>query len=453
MAKKLSRDAVLKRKATAKVQEIPDGGAAGLRLVIQPTNGKSFSMRFRRPGGKAGNLVLGPFDPTDRKACNAPVIGQPLTVPEAHALAASINLQRARGIDVIAIQQAGRRRQPDNTGDPKQSAFPAHVLDFIRRHARPKTRRWRETARMLGYDFPLDGGPETIVKRGLVDRWCERLPSEIDGDDIYGLIDEARHRGIPGLGMRGKAPSEARARKMADTLSAVFGWLHEHRRIKMNPCLGVHRPDAPSKGSRALNVKIDVRNADELRWFWAACDQIGSPFGALCKVLLLSGCRREEIAQMTVEELNTDNTMLRLPGTRTKNHLPHDVPMPALEREIIAGVPRVSNHFVFSTNSVRPISGFSKYKKRLDKLMLAEAKKERGEKAVIPGWKIHDLRRTTATGMAGIGIPPHVIEVCLNHVSGSKAGVAGTYNRETYLAERDRCLRALGSAHRRYCLW
>ena len=187
MAQKLSRDGVLKRTATDQRQEIPDGGAAVLRLIIQPkpTGAKSWAMRFRRPSGKQGNLPLGPFDPTNRKAGDDPVIGQPLTVPEAHALAASINLQRARGVDVIAVQRTERQRR-GGTGDRTDKvSFPVHVRDFIDRYARPETRRWRETARMLGYDFPLDGDGEPItIKGGLAERWRERLPVEITDDDV-----------------------------------------------------------------------------------------------------------------------------------------------------------------------------------------------------------------------------------------------------------------------------
>ena len=58
------------------------------------------------------------------------------------------------------------------------------------------------------------------------------------------------------------------------------------------------------KRQRALNASIDTRNADELRWFWHACDAMGYPFGHLCKILLLTACRREEIARMTWAELS-----------------------------------------------------------------------------------------------------------------------------------------------------
>ena len=54
----------------------------------------------------------------------------------------------------------------------------------------------------------------------------------------------------------------------------------------------------------------------------------------------------------------------------------------------------------------------------------------------VKGWTLHDLRRTAATGMADLGVLPHVIEAVLNHVSGHKAGVAGIYNRSTYASEK-----------------
>jgi len=432
---KLSRAAALKRKVADARQAIPAGTAA-LYLEIQTSGAKSFAMRFRRPGGKRGSLSLGPFDSSDRQPVDNPVIGQRLTVPEAHALAASINLQRAKGVDVIANHHAAKARKSSGIID-KQTTLPRHVRDYVEEQARPKTRRWRETARMLGLDYPLKGeGEPDVIKGGLCTRWRERLPASIDEDDVFAVVDEARKQGIPGLGKKGKGPSEARARKMAVVFGALFKWMKQNRRIKHNPTLDVHRPGPPAKRQRVLNSKIEVRSADEIRWFWRACERIGPPFGPLCQLLLLTGCRREEIAQANSDELGPENAMLNLPGERTKNHLSHVVSLPALARAIIEGVPRVSNFYLFSTTGRTPVSGFGKYKRRLDALMLEEARKERGEDFVVPGWVLHDLRRTAATGMAGIGIAPHIIEAALNHSSGSKGGVAGTYNREPYLPER-----------------
>jgi integrase len=125
------------------------------------------------------------------------------------------------------------------------------------------------------------------------------------------------------------------------------------------------------------------------------------------------------------------------PARGLKNHRAHNIPVPPLARTILAAAPRVSERYVFSTDGIRPIAGFSKFKKRLDSLMLEEARKERGVEAKVMPFVLHDLRRSMASGCAAIGIQPHIIEAALNHVSGAaKAGVAGVYNVEAYETER-----------------
>jgi integrase len=184
-----------------------------------------------------------------------------------------------------------------------------------------------------------------------------------------------------------------------------------------------------------LNVRPEVRRADELRWFWTATGELGEPFGQLFRLLLLTGCRRDEIADITRDEIADDHSALHLSGARTKNGRPHVVYLAPLAREILGSLSKIEGcKFVFSTNGKRPVSGFSKSKARLDRAILRLAREE-GAEAVRP-WRLHDLRRTAATGMAGIGVAPHIVEAALNHVSGAKAGVAGTYNVEAYGAER-----------------
>ena len=70
------------------------------------------------------------------------------------------------------------------------------------------------------------------------------------------------------------------------------------------------------------------------------------------------------------------------------------------------------------------MSGFSKAKTRLDR------------SAALEDWIFHDLRRTAATGMAGLNVAPHVVDRILNHVGGTIRGVAAVYNRHAYVAER-----------------
>jgi Arm DNA-binding domain len=206
MAKKgmLTAAAVLKIKPAADRREIPDAGAAGLYLVIQPSGAKAWAMRFRRPNGVRAKLVLGPLDATGKEMAGDPQIGQPLTPAAARALAGQINRQRAMGIDVIAARRS-KKHQADT------DSFADAVRLFVDRHARPKTRRWRETARMLGLEYPLDGdGEPTTIKGSLFDRWSDRPIAEIDGDDIHAIVDESQYSGIPGLGRKNKAASDAR---------------------------------------------------------------------------------------------------------------------------------------------------------------------------------------------------------------------------------------------------
>ena len=127
-----------------------------------------------------------------------------------------------------------------------------------------------------------------------------------------------------------------------------------------------------------------------------------------------------------------------------KNNRAHEVHLSDAAVQVLRSVPRVGNGLVFTTNG-RPVSGFSQGKKRLDAAMLKAKQDELGDKAApIPHWILHDLRRTAATGMARLNIPPHVVDKVLNHVSGTIRGVAAVYNRFEYLDERRAALDAWG---------
>ena len=97
--------------------------------------------------------------------------------------------------------------------------------------------------------------------------------------------------------------------------------------------------------------------------------------------------------------------------------------------------------FVFTTTGNTPISGWSRAKEMLDQLMLARAQsgaRERGADADagLAPWRIHDLRRTGATGMERLGIRLQVVEALLGHITGSRAGVVGIYQQHTYDDEK-----------------
>jgi integrase len=409
MTTPLTAVAVRKLRHGKQRREIRDAGCRGLVLIVQPSGHKSWAMRFRRPGGRLVRLALGPVDLVGAEAAATPVLGQLLTLAAARQLAAEINRERALGRDVVGT----RYREKLEREARGAATFAQAAHDFISQHAMVHTRRWQEQARLLGLHPNL-----TVIPKGLSDRWSSIPIADIDGDDIHAVVEETRAKGAPGLVRRSKGPTEARARAMYGTLSKLFAWLVQKRRLRQSPCIGVHRPVPPQARDRVLTPAEIVK-------FWAAADSANQPFGAVLKLLLLTGCRLNEVAGMRRSEISEG--VWTVPGTRTKNRRPHAVPLPTLAARVVDGA-QGAGDLVFSTTGTTPISGWSKTKRRLDAAMK------------IPAWRLHDLRRTAATGMADIGIAPHIIEAVLNHVSGHKAGVAGIYNRSAYLPEKTAAL-------------
>ena len=431
----LTAAAVLRYRPGAERREIPDGGAPGLRLVIQPSGAKSWAMRFRRPNGDPAKLTLGAVDLTGREAPEEPVLGAPLSLAAARRLAAEVHRQRALGRDVVADYDAEKHRRRVATHERGHNTFGAATRRFVDEHARPKTRRWRETARMLGL-LPVD---LDAIRHGLAERWNEKPAAEITGHDIHEVIDECRRRGVPGLGRHRQGTSDARARAMFACLSKFFGWLVAQQVIETNPCVGVQRPATPQARERVLSDR-------EVALFWSACESVGEPFGQLLKLLLATGQRRDEVARMTYAELGLDDKgrpIWTLPSTRTKNKRSHIVPLSPLAHEIVSNLRPIAGEpgYLFTSNGRTPVSGFSKIKRRVDEKMINLARKEVSEaggkpaSVTIPEWRLHDLRRTTVSGMARAGADLHVIERAVNHVSGSFAGIVGTYQRHRYFEE------------------
>jgi integrase len=415
MTKALTPQSVSKMKCEGLLPlEVPDAQAPGLYLVVYPSGKKSWAIRFRRPDRRAAKLVLGSVNTmTDEEGDPDPVIGGHLTLAAARRLAGALRHQIATGKDPAARVQSEKRSVALAAGN----TFSAAAVDFITQHAKTKTRRWRDCARALG--LREDDGELVIAAHGLAQRWRERPLSEIDADEMFRLIEEVRHKGIPGLARRKDDASEPRARALHSVLSKMFNWLTEKRRVGANPLDVLKRPSPPKARDRVLGKT-------EIVAFWRAAGAATKPFDSLLKLLLLTGSRLNEVARMEVGELSEDGIVWTIPSSRTKNHRTHVVPLPPLARNIIAEVERLDTcKFVFSINQRTPVSGFSKVKGRLDKMMNG-----------VPAWRLHDLRRTCATGMGELGISHEVVELCLNHVSGARVGIAGNYNRSVKMEER-----------------
>jgi integrase len=217
------------------------------------------------------------------------------------------------------------------------------------------------------------------------------------------------------------------ANRLRASLSAFFAWTIREGMLDSNVVVGTNRTDEVARDR--------VLSPDELREIWRALPD--DDYGAIVRLLILTGQRREEIGGLRWSEIDLGRGTIIFPASRTKNRREHEIPTSDAVREILETRDRrVNRDLVFGTGR-GPFSGWSNAKEMLDARLLDARKAALGKKAKpLPAWRLHDLRRSAATHMAENGVQPHVIEAVLNHVSGHKAGVAGIYNRAMYAAEK-----------------
>jgi integrase len=427
VAKKLFTDLWIKTKLKAhqsKRLELADGGAPGLYICVQPkpSGAKSFAMRFRRPDGRNARLVLGGFDPTKRDPHKQPQIGASLTLVEARLLAGRIHHERAGGADVIRERKSAKLRQRLQLAAAKDNSFAVLAPRYIA-HVRLRTRRWAESARLLGLAY-RDGEREpTVIPRGLCELWADRHIGEIDAVGIRAVVGQTITQSAPGLEPRRKTSrAEPMGRALHSALSAFFGWAITEGKIESNPCAKARRPPPSRARERVLSDQ-------ELRSIWLASDDLAPQYGALIKLLALTGARLREVGYMKWSELSDDLAMWTLPAARVKNNRAHVARLALASREIIKSVPRLSDEYVLSLGGDQPLESYSRMKRQLDAL------------CGVTDWTLHDLRRTTATGLQKLGVRLEVTERILNHV-GSRAGIVGIYQRYSFDAEARQGLEA-----------
>jgi integrase len=293
------------------------------------------------------------------------------------------------------------------------------VALFVERHAKAKTKDWRETERMLVNE--------------VVGRWQGRRLSHITRAHVHEMLDEIVDSGRP-----------IRTNRVFAQFRKMCRWALGRGIIDRNPCEGMTAPSPETKRDRVLDDA-------EIRLVWSAFDAIGWPFGAIGKVLLLTGARRDEVAGMRWDEIDLADKKWTLPASRAKNKRTHEIPLSDAAVGIIERLPRIEGKagFVVSTTNMTPVSGFSRAKAAIDKAVLeimrdeAEACGDDPREVKAPAhWTIHDLRRTVATNLQKLGVRLEVTEAVLNHVSGSRAGIVGVYQRHEYAEEKRAALEA-----------
>ena len=250
-------------------------------------------------------------------------------------------------------------------------------------------------------------GPE--LRRELGAAWKGKSIHEIGKRDVVDLVGAIEQRGAP-----------VAANKVLKSIKTFFSWCVGRAVIDQSPADGVPLPAKEVARDRVLKD-------DELAKVIRAAREIGDPYGAIVEFLALTGQRREEVAQLRWEELDLGQRIWILPRSRAKNDKGHIV---HLSEQALAVLNRLDRKgpYVFSLFGTKSFSNFSTAKRRLDQL------------SGVTGWRLHDLRRTCVSGMARLGIAPHVADKILNHQSGTISGVAAVYQRHEFLVERQQAL-------------
>jgi integrase len=251
------------------------------------------------------------------------------------------------------------------------------------------------------------------IERDVLPHWQHRQIADIKRRDVLNVLDAIVDRGAP-----------VSACRIHARLHRLFAWAVGRGILEVNPLANVPKPGQEAPRDRVLTEA-------ELVKVWNAAEQIGWPFGRAVQLLILTGARREEIGQLRWSEIDGDT--IKLNGARTKTSQPHNVPLSSPALALLEQVPRIAgNDFVFTTTGKTPISGWTRVKAKLDRV------------SQVTAWRIHDLRRTTATGLQKLGIPLQVTEAILGHTAGSRAGVIGIYQRHDYANEKRAALEAWG---------
>jgi integrase len=253
-----------------------------------------------------------------------------------------------------------------------------------------------------------------LLRREVGKPWGTRSIHEISKRDVVEVISAIEQRGAP-----------AAANKTLKSIKTFLRWCVGRAVLDQSPAEQVPLPAKEVARDRVLTDR-------ELAQIILAVRKMDGPYGGIVEFLALTGQRREEVARMTWDELDLAQRVWTLPKSRTKNAKEHVV---HLSEQSMAVLKRADKKepFVFSTLGTKSFQEFSRGKRSLDEL------------SGVTEWRLHDLRRTCVSGMARLGIAPHVADKILNHQAGTISGVAAVYQRHEFLSERREALDLWGA--------
>jgi integrase len=320
----------------------------------------------------------------------------------------AISLQRARerarewrelvrkGIDPKAEDERQRREELRK----QATTFAAVAEDFVQFHVQAQ-RRGKDSARE--------------IRKELIGPLGDRPIASIAREDVVLLVDAIARRPAPYL-----------AHVVLGHVRSLFNWAINRGTygLETSPCDRIK----PASLIGPKEARQRVLSDAELVALWEASKTLGYPFGPLYQLLLLTGARKSEVSDARWREFDLTKKLWTVPPERFKSNASHLVPLSDTVVAIIEALPRFTkgDHLFSTTYGEKPISGFSKGKDRLDKLMTEQLG------ASPPPWVIHDIRRTVRTRLASLRIPDLVAEMVIGH---GRKGLQRVYDQHTYEAE------------------
>lgn len=374
MKKKLTPKSIDALKpAIGKRYEVRDTLVTGLIVRVSSTGGKVFYLNTR-VDKRVKRIRIGPY----------PII--------------SLSDARQRAKDTLVDIAFGTYGQID-CGSPEiiVPVLGDVIEQFIELHAKRKNKDWKGSQSILNKFASLNKTPIDQIGR----------------KDITRVLDEIISGG-----------AQIRANRALAAIKKLMNWCVDRGELEVSPIATMKPPSSENTRERVLTD-------DEIKTILNTATGEGFPFCQFTQLLMLTGQRRGEVAEMRHSEIDLEKGLWSLPAERTKNGSSHVVPLSSMAIDILRNIPKFSNSdLVFTTNGQTPISGFGRLKKRYDNALDCNT----------DDWRFHDIRRTVATNMAELRVQPHIIEAVLNHKSGIVSGVAAVYNRHLYLDEKHEAL-------------
>jgi len=370
-------------------REVSDALKPGLIFRITDRGVKSWSLLYRLKGEQRRDTI-GRF----------PEIG----VAKARKLAAGALEAVGQGIDPRTEKAAVEAAEAERAADTVRAVADRFIATYAAQ------RRWRD----LGQ----------ILRNEAVAAWGDRPVASVTRKDLMARLDQIAAR----------AP--VRANRTLAVFRLFFRWCRARDLIEASPAADIDPLTVETARERQLSD-------NEITAFWHATEALGWPYGDLFRLLLLTGCRRQEIGSLRWAEVDMDKAILEISGERIKGGRALVVPLSRPAVGVIGNLPRVGNaDFVFSRGKA-PVSGYGRTKPILDALMLVELCKTNAVALLsLTPWRLHDLRRTARSGLARLGVAADIAEMCVGH---ALSGMRRTYDRYDYLPEKRAALEKWGA--------